>query len=68
MDAEQIAEFDLGMVEDRIAVRPNPDLGAVEIWVLDADVALLLSPTSAVDVVMKVVAALIRLNREASHG
>jgi hypothetical protein len=54
--------FDLGMVEGRCRVRPDLDLHAVVLEVVDHECELVLSPPSAVDVLLRIIAALDQLN------
>jgi hypothetical protein len=53
--------FELGLTEDSLSVRPNRHLNAVELWVIEADITLVLSPTTTVDVILRLISALHRL-------
>jgi hypothetical protein len=54
--------FDIGMVESRARVRPDFAVNAVVIELLDYDYELVMSPPSAVDVLLRMIAALEALN------
>jgi hypothetical protein len=56
--------FDIGMVESRARVRPDFAVNAVVIELLDYDYELVMSPPSAVDVLLRMIAALEALSAE----
>jgi len=52
-----------GLSEVRLKLRPDPDLGAVEIALASEPVALVLTETAALDMALRLIGAVARLRR-----